>query len=105
MLKAVLRFTRVYLIVSLFAAAALLVDTWPQHPKSLLHWALLFLIALPVTVLGEWLTDGLVNNPVSAIIERGTHRSGFSWTRIAYYLAMYIFFALAAVALFYWAQT
>lgn len=61
--------------------------------------------ALPVTVLGEWLTDGLMNNRLSAMIERGTRRSGFSWTRIAYYLAIYIFFAIAAVALFYWAQT
>jgi hypothetical protein len=77
---------------------------WPHHPKSLFDWALLFLIALPVTVLGEWLTDGLVNNPLSAIIECGTRRSGFSWTRIAYYLAIYILLAIAAVALFYGAQ-
>jgi hypothetical protein len=105
MVMAVLRFNRVYLIVSLFAAAALLVDTWPQHPKSLLHWALLLLIALPVIVLGEWLTDGLVNNPLSEIIERGTRRSSFSWARIAYYLAIYVLFGIAAVTLFHWAQT
>jgi hypothetical protein len=56
-------------------------------------------------VLGEWLTDGLMSNRLAAMIERGTRRSGFSWTRIAYYLAIYIFFTIAAVALFYWAQT
>lgn len=102
MLKSLLRFVMVYLIVSAFASIALLADTWPYHPTSLPAWSFLFVVAIPVTVVGEWLAEGVLNNPVSASVERRTRQTAFSWTRVAYYLAVYVLLGICAVTLYYW---
>ena len=103
MLRSQLRFAWFYSVVSVFATIALLVDTWPHHPTSLRAWSFLFVIALPVTVLGEWLSEGLLSNPLSAAVDRRARGSRVSWTRIAYCLAVYVLLGICAVAIFYWA--
>jgi hypothetical protein len=60
--------------------------------------------AFPVTVLGEWLGDGLMDNPLTATIERKTRSSKFSWARIACFVAMLVLLAICAVALLYWTE-
>ena len=102
MLKSLLRFVIGYLTVSACAGIALLADTWPYHPTSLLAWSFLFVVAVPVTVIGEWLAEGVLNNPVSAIVERRTRQTTFSWTRVVYYLAVYVLLGICAVTLYYW---
>jgi hypothetical protein len=104
-LKRVLKFTVIYLVFSLFAAMALLIDSWPRHPRSILQWILLFVIALPVTALGEWLSDSVLRSPPSLAVEARTRGSQFSWLRIAYLVALYILFAICVVAIFYWLQS
>jgi hypothetical protein len=103
MLRSLLRFAWFYSVVSVFATIALLVDTWPHHPTSLRAWSFLFVIAFPVTVLGEWLAEGLLSNPLSAAVERRTARSRLSPMRIAYCLTVYVLLGICAVAIFYWA--
>ncbi len=104
MLKRVLRFAAIYLIVSVIAAVALLIDTWPLHPHSIPHWALLFVIALPITLLGEWLSDRALHSSLSLAVEVRTRSSRFSWLRVGCLLALYILFAICAVVVFYWLQ-
>lgn len=104
-MRQLFRFAGVYLAVSTFAGIALLADTWPLYPRSSVEWILLFVIALPVTVLGEWLAEGLTSNPLSAKVERSRRRVGFSWARVGYYLATYVLFGLCAAAIFYWARS
>lgn len=99
------RYIAVYLIVSLLAALALLVDTWPHYPRSLRPWALLLLIALPVTVLGDWLSDSALSHSLSLAIEARTKGSRISWLRVGYYLALYVLFAICAVAALYWLES
>jgi hypothetical protein len=103
--KQIVRFLWIYFFVSIFATAALPIDTWPHHPTSILTWVLLFAISLPVTLLGEWLGDGLMDNPLTVSIERGTRGSKLSWARIAYFVAMLVLLAICAAALLYWAQS
>jgi hypothetical protein len=82
-----------------------LIPKRPHHPTSILEWVLLFSIALPVTLLGEWLGDGLMDNPLTVRIERKTRSSKLSGARIAYFVAMLVLLAICAVALLYWTQS
>ena len=75
------------------------------RPRSVVHWSMLFIIALPVTVLGDWLTDGALQSHLSLAVETRTRGSQFSWLRVKYVLALYILFAICAVAIFYWLQS
>ncbi|MGH8298071.1 MAG: hypothetical protein ACRES6_02160 [Steroidobacteraceae bacterium] len=101
----ILRFISIYLVVSLLAAVALLVDTWPQYPRALIQWLLLLVIAFPVTILGDWLSDQALSSSLSLVIEARTKGSQISWLRIGYYLALYVLFAICAVAVLYWLQS
>lgn len=105
MLSRILRFISIYFIVSVFAAAVLLANTWPLYPHSLFQWILLLIIAVPVTVLGEWLSDCALSNSLSLAIEARTRGSRLSWLRIGYYLALYVIFGICAVAILYWIQS
>ncbi|HTV51614.1 MAG TPA: hypothetical protein VME21_10510 [Steroidobacteraceae bacterium] len=88
-----------YLGVALFSALALSVDSWPHLPRTPLDWALLLLIALPVSVLGDWLTDGAL----SRILERkGRGRGSLFFLRLGQHLALYVLFGIASVAVFDW---
>ena len=101
----ILKFAAIYLIVSVFSAVALLIDTWPLYPRSVVQWLVLLIIALPVTVLGEWLSDGALHSSLSLAVDARTRRSQISWLRTGYVLALYLLFAMCAVAIFYWVQS
>jgi len=88
MSKSLLRFLCLYLAINAIAATALLITLWPYRPQSSRGWILLFVIALPVTAIGEWLGESLLKNRMSLAVERATQRSDFSWIRITYVLAM-----------------
>jgi hypothetical protein len=103
--SSLLRSFAVYLIVSLLAVLALLIDTWPHYPRSLRPWALLLVIALPVTVLGDWLSDSALSTSLSLAIEARTRGSRIPWLRAGYYLALYVLFAICAVAALYWLES
>jgi hypothetical protein len=93
-----------YLLVAALAAAALLVDTWPRYRRPVLEWVLLLVIALPVTVFGDWLTDGALSSLVSLVIDTRRRGPRPSWVRILYSLACYVLFAICTVTVLYWLQ-
>jgi hypothetical protein len=99
-----IHFIIMYLLVAALAAVALLIDTWPGYPRSWLQWGLLLVIALPVAVLGDWLTDGALSGSVSLALARRTRSTQLTWGRMSYCVALYILFAICAVAAFYWLQ-
>jgi len=103
--KRLLHFSSIYALISALAAGALLIDTWPSYPRSFLQWGLLLLIGLPVTVLGDWLSDRALSNSLARAIEGRTKDSQLSWLRIGYYLALYMLFAICAVAVLYWLES
>jgi hypothetical protein len=97
-------FIPVYLIVCTLAAFALLVDTWPRVPRSWLTWGLLPVVALPVTVLGDWLSDNALSTSLSLATAHRARRSRLAWVRFGYCLAMYILFAVCTVFVLHWLQ-
>lgn len=102
-LKGLLGFVCMYLIIAVLAAAALLIDTWPLYPRSPLEWGLLALIALPVSVLGDWLSDRALSSPLSLAPARA-RKKRLWWLRIAYCVALYVLFAICAVVILYWLE-
>lgn len=96
------RFASVYLSVLAFAGTMVLVDTWPEPPDTIIEWLLLFVMIVPVTLVGEWLTEGVLGSSlVSALGGRG-RLPKVRWSRIAYYVAMCMLFATTTVSIFEW---
>lgn len=73
-----------YLGLSLLMALLLLLYSFPNYPKSLNGWAWLFLLALPITLVGELFGETVWRNPVANSIEIHTAEKRFSWLRICY---------------------
>src|SRR5712692_6746101 len=51
-MERLLTFVVLYLAVSTVAVLALVVGVFPYHPKTITGWALLFVLALPLTLAG-----------------------------------------------------
>ncbi len=52
-IAAVLRFLRLYLVLSLILGGLLLLQIFPVLPSSPFGWVLLFALGVPVTFIGE----------------------------------------------------
>jgi len=101
-LKKIFRFAVIYLILSALAALGVLIDTWPRYPHSVIQWSILLIIALPLSVLGEWLADRTLRSRMSHAVENRTKGAELSWLRVGYLLALTIVFTVCAVLIFHW---
>jgi hypothetical protein len=97
-----IRFTSVYLSVLAFATTMVLVDTWPEPPDTLIEWFLLFVMIVPVTLIGEWVSEGMLGSTLASAMGRGGRLPKLRWSRIAYYLTMCVLFATTTVLIFEW---
>ena len=97
-------FIVVYTSIAVFATALLLLDTWPRPPSSSTEWLTLFVMVLPVVLVGEWLSNGLLKNALSAISDRETQSFQRRWWHVFYYTVMCILFATATVSIFEWTR-
>src|SRR5207245_405441 len=76
-----------WVILSLVAAALLLLWSWPWRPHSALGWGLLFLGALPLTFLGEYLGERIIlQSPIAARLDALGSGPQASALRITYVL-------------------
>ena len=96
------RFLGWYLALTFAASLGLLILALPNHPKTLSGWLWFFLLALPVTLVGELIGEGIWRNPVAKAIEKESSNRQFSWLRIAYgFVAMLLIFGVVwGLALF-----
>jgi hypothetical protein len=94
----------IYLSVSVFAAAFLLLDTGLQHPPSATDWALLLLLEIPILSTGEWLSGGILRNALLTVRDLASQPFRMQWWHIFYYSMMCILFAVTAVSIFEWMQ-
>jgi hypothetical protein len=99
-----LRFLAVYASVSVFAVALLLFDTWPKPPSSAIEWLLLFGMVLPVILVGEWLSQGVLKDALLTMLEDGSQPFQTRWWRVFYYAVMCLLFATTTVAIFEWTR-
>jgi hypothetical protein len=88
----------VYLILSALLTAALLLGMFPKYPETLIDWMLLFLLAIPIVLVGELLGEFLFRNRLTKAVEHRTQATPFSWLRILYVLGVTIT-AIATVLL------
>jgi len=87
-LRRLSRFFAFYFLIAVLAAVALLIPLCPWHPWSVRSWIMYIALALPVMVVGEWVGDRLLSNPLSDVVERRTRGRRFSWVRVAYVVSL-----------------
>jgi uncharacterized membrane protein YqgA involved in biofilm formation len=89
----IIKFIGIYLSFSFIAAIGLLILSFPDIPESPKQWLILFVVALPVTIVGEFIGIGIQKNPLGSHIQNKTKNKEFSWLRIIYALiAMFVVF-------------
>jgi len=92
----VLTFVALYLGLSTVLALVLLAGIFPYHPKTVIGWVLLFALALPLTLLGEFVGEFFWRNRIAQAIAARSSGSSLSVLRLSYAFAVMLFsFALA----------
>jgi hypothetical protein len=100
MLRRALTFLGIYVAVSAIATLFLLLILFPDHPNSWLGWLVLFIVAVPIILVGEGIGKFLYGNPLARAVDAKTAKRSFSWLRISFMLvSMLLFVALELVAL------
>jgi hypothetical protein len=100
MLQRVLTFLGRYVAVSAVAALLLLLYLFPDHPNSLRGWLILFVVALPIILVGELIAKFFYKNPHARAVDAKTVGRSFSWLRISFmFVTMLLLFALELVGL------
>ena len=86
-----LRFFFGYVLVSLLLGAGLLITFFPEHPSSVAGWIGVFALAVPITLVGEFVGQLLfVRNPLSRAVDRRTRHKTFSWARVLFGLLLVV---------------
>lgn len=86
-------------VLAAIAGFGMLLSVFPRHPQTFKGWVWLFVLALPITLLGEFLGDRLWKNRLAQTIEQRTANQTLSLLRIAYGLAVMLFVLVAAFSL------
>ena len=98
MLRRVLTFLGIYIAGSAIATFLLLLISFPDHPDSWRGWLVLFIVAVPVILVGEGVGYFLLKNPLARSVDARTAKRSFSWLRISFMLVtMLVFLGLAFV--------
>lgn len=85
----------VYALLSAVLGGLLLFQAFPARPETPTGWILLFALALPITLVGEWVGDKLLNNRLGRHVDETTRNRRVSIVRILFALGV----SLAAMAL------
>jgi hypothetical protein len=99
-----LRSMALYASVAMFTVALLLFDTWSSPLASPLEWLLLLLLVIPVVLIGEWLSGGILRNALAGLASPEGQPFHTRWWRVFYYSVMCVLFATATVSIFEWAR-
>lgn len=73
-----------YIGMSFVAALGWLILSYPNIPSTPSEWGILFLVALPLTIVFELIGERANKNPINNAIETRTRKKEFSWLRILY---------------------
>ena len=102
LLRRILTFLGIYVVCSAGATFLLLLNWFPYHPHSLSGWLVLFVVAVPVTVVGEGIGKFLFSNPVARAIDAKTEGRSFSWLRISFMLIAMLLFSALVLVILHW---
>lgn len=78
-----------WLVLLIFIASfGVLLSVFPQDPQTLIGWMGFIALALPMVLLGDFVSDMLWGNRLAQAIERRTAHQTLSLYRIGYGLAV-----------------
>ena len=97
-----LTFVSLYVTLSIVLSLVLLAGIFPHHPKTVVGWALLFTLALPLTVVGEFIGEFVWRNRIARAIVSRSSASSLSLLRLGYAFAVMLFFFALAVGVHRW---
>jgi hypothetical protein len=101
-MRRILKFLGWYIGLSTIAALGWLILSFPNYPHSLEGWSWLFLIALPITIIGEFIGEIVSRNPVTQYVENRTSTNSFSLQRIFFhFIVMLLLFGFILGIWFY----
>lgn len=98
-MKAILRFAVLYVALCALLGGVALVSSFPQWPSSWQGWLALFVLIIPITLVGEGVGELLRRNQVTRAVEQRTQANSFSWLRIGYFLVVGLLVAGAVLLL------
>jgi len=98
----VLTFVALYLGLSTVLALVLLAGVFPHHPKTVAGWVLLFALALPLTLLGEFVGEFFWRNRIAQAIAARSSGGSLSVLRLGYAFAVMLFFFALAFGVHSW---
>ena len=98
----VLTFVVLYLGLSTVLALVLLAGIFPYHPKTVIGWVLLFALALPLTLLGEFVGEFFWRNRIAQAIAARSSGGSLSVLRLGYAFAVMLFFFALAFGVHSW---
>ena len=88
----------IYLLLSVLAGLAFLVLSFPNLPATPRQWALLFLLALPATIVFETIGSWIGSNSLARRIDSHTRDKSLSVLRIVYGVLMAVTGVVLALA-------
>jgi hypothetical protein len=100
MTASVLRFIGIYLALALVVGVLALLQLWPWQPKTVVGWGALLILALPVTVAGEWIGQRIFNRRMSDSLGASAEPGSIAWMRVAYGVAVVAAIAAAVGAIY-----
>jgi len=101
-MERLLTFVALYLLLSAIAVAVLLAGAFPSYPKTVAGWALLFALALPLTLVGEFVGEFFWRNRIASAIVARSSGSSLSLLRISYAFVVMLLFFVVAFGIHYW---
>jgi len=91
-----------YFIVCLSAVGVILFDARPGARTNIIDWMILFLVALAVVSVGEWLSGGLLLSGVTALRRFGRYSFKENWWHAFYYAVMCLLYAVCVASVYGW---
>lgn len=82
----ILRVLGLYFAFSAVFGAGWLLESYPEHPRAPMAWVILFALAVPVTLIAEFVGHSLFRNPIARGVERRTRGKTISMQRMGYML-------------------
>jgi hypothetical protein len=96
-MRTVIRLLFFWVVASLVAAAVLLLYAIPWHPHSARGWTIFLLVALPISLAGDYIGERIFSNPFARRLDASGSGVKASVNRIGYVVLCFLGVAVAAI--------
>lgn len=92
-MRTAIKFFGIYIGLSVFLVLMWAIFSYPNIPSSPSAWLWAFLLAIPLQLAFEFLSDVIWNNKATRFVEQKTATQSFSLVRILYGVVLLLVFA------------